>query len=174
MAILQPTSSAKKKALSYAAELGLPSWVPHWTGSGGAGFETFGFNTSYGFHEPPDLHNDTDLSVVSKTFDKIVYRSEEFDGQQVGTIFHSAWQANASREAQHCTYPNGSSMDDAFLRKLMEDHWSASAFNRATKVDVARANTVLQEIMSTKPDLKQYDIDTGATRLTQRKNKPDI
>jgi hypothetical protein len=162
-------ANVKEQALSCAAELGLPSWVPHWTRSGGAGVETFGFNTSYENHEPPELHNDTNLNVVSKTFDRIVYRSEEFDGYQAWTILRSAWQAKILTEAQQHMYPDGSSMDDAFLRTLMEDHWPAMAFSRATEADVALADAVLQEVLSTKPDLKTDDLNTDANRLKQRK-----
>jgi hypothetical protein len=53
-------------ALSSAKELDLPSWVPHWTASPGGSARAMGFNTSYGFYEPPQLLDDIHLSVVSR------------------------------------------------------------------------------------------------------------
>lgn len=173
----------KDKTLSCAAELELPSWVPHWTGSDGGGAKAMGFNTSYGFHESPQLLGDTHLSVVSKPFDKIVDISEVFDGNQSRAILSNMRQMVNLEEAQQLLYPNGSSMEDAFLRTLVEDNWLitanptdrdsfrtiGSAYRRATEADVARVKAILQDILATGLDLERNDVDAEAIRPTQRK-----
>jgi hypothetical protein len=163
----------KSATLSSAIELGLPSWVPHWTGSGGGGHNAMGFNASCGFHEPPYLLDDALLSIVSQKIDKIDFTGEEFDGVQMRANLCELVKLELPGGRRY-----GSSMKDAFLRTLIEDNWMIPAiatggepfpgtgkcYRRATEADVLQLIALLQDIVGTGLDTTQSDFDAEALR----------
>jgi hypothetical protein len=178
----------KKASLSSAEELSLPSWVPHWTALGGDSVTAMGFNTSYGFYEPPQLLDDIHLSVVSQKMDKIVSIFEDIDGIQMSASLRSICQMINFDRAQELLYPNGSSVEDAFLRTLMEDNWmftgnvidsdysfltTGKGYQRATEEDVVRMKAMLQGVLSTGLDTEGNDVDAKTWQRIQDKT-PEV
>jgi hypothetical protein len=120
--------------------------------------------------------------------DKIVSISEDIDIFQMSASLRSICQMVNFDRAKELLYPNGSSVEDAFLRTLMEDNWmftgnvidsdysfptTGKGYHRATEEDVVRMKGMLQGVLSTGLDAESNDVDAKTVQRIQDKT-PEV